>query len=179
MFLFTDWTNVIKETNRSLAWDILVQQVNTILDTRAPFRISESQSQSPNGSPKSFFRRRMEDNKLRMKCSRNDCTMVKQQLKRDYFHKSIHESEGDSKKLWGKVNKAFGKKNKTTSITYMNVKSAPKEIVNDLTTFFTTVPCKLTSNWSNVTPNKTASTLHHPKLKLQPVSFDHVKKFLP
>ena len=84
--------------------------------------------------------------------------MLKQQLKRDYFRKSLAESRGDSHKLWGKINEAFGKKQKSTAITSLNGKTDPTEVAEELNTFFTTVAGNLVQKCGNST---TAQTGHY------------------
>ncbi len=44
--------------------------------------------------------------------------------------------------------------------------------------FFTTIAEKLAQQFTNSTPTQTEQTLHHPKLILQPVTFEDVKKMI-
>ncbi len=122
--LFADWRNVTKEINPSTAWDNLVITVNKILDIHAPFKNIRIPESMPRWVTTKYFqacderdyhlrqysKSKTDENRARRNHSRNYCTMLEQHLKRDYFCKQMAEYKGNSRKLWDKINEAFGKK---------------------------------------------------------------------
>ncbi len=82
-----------------------------------------------------------------MKCSRNYVTMLKKQLKQNYFKKSIRDSKGNSKKLWKSIKEAFGQNSKSTPITNINGQTEPALIAEELNTFLATIADKLASDF--------------------------------
>ncbi len=190
--LFADWREVMTTTDCNLAWDSLVHKLNSILDTHAPHmnvRIPESM---PKWVTKEFlqacderdfhlrqYRRHKNDNtRARMKQSRNHVTWLKNQLKKDYFARTIRDAKGNSKKLWGKINEAFGRSTKGNTITEINGKCEPEEIAGEINRYFTGVAAQLSENFGNEMPQQTEKVLHHPKLHLKTVDVALVKKLI-
>ena len=61
---------------------------------------------------KCYRKNKTEENRNKMKRSRNHVTWLKQQLKQNYYRDALRKSRGNSKKLWSTINEAFGKKSK-------------------------------------------------------------------
>ena len=120
-----------------------------------------------------------EANLLRMKRSRNFATNLKNALKRDYFSRTLHESQGDSRRLWQTVKEAFGKKKSlSTPISKIGEKTDPAEIAETLNVYFSTIADDLANTFPQSTPTRTEPVKHQPKLYLSHVDDAYVEKMI-
>ncbi len=77
-------------------------------------------------------------------------TWLKQRLKKEYFRKALAEAKGNSKKLWGRINEAFGKSSGSAPITEINGKTDEVDMANEINDYFTGIADKLSDNFEGV-----------------------------
>ncbi len=191
--IFHNWEHVLGNPDVNGAWDLFNEDLITILNKHAPFRrmkISESLPKwvtreyveacdTRDHHHQEYVHNKTPENLARKKRSRNYATKLKQTLKKEYFKKSIAECRGNSKKLWGKINEAFGKTaTKSTVINELNGKTDPNDIVEDMNSYFVNIAGKLSKDFGEGTPTKTEQTLHQPKFKLSHVTVEEVRKLI-
>ncbi len=97
--IFTDWNMVTREADANLAWENFHENLVEILDRHAPYRQMRVSDSMPKCVTREFIeacdardhlyrvfsKNKTEENKARMKRSRNFATKLKQDLKKNYF----------------------------------------------------------------------------------------------
>ena len=114
-----------------------------------------------------------------MKRSRKYATKLKNDLKRDFFRKSLKENQGNSKGLWNTINQAFGK-NKASQMPISNIngETDPVKMAEQLNNFFTTIADKLAADFPSGTPARTEKVCHQPKFTLRHVTDSDVEQLI-
>ena len=189
--IFQDWADVIDEPDSDMAWCNFSNRLISIMDKHAPLkklRVSDSMPKwvtreylsacdERDALHRKYSRDKTDRNKAEMKRSRNYATKLKNDLKRDYFHKAIRESQGDSKKLWKTINEAFGKTNtKSTHITELAGETDPQNMANKLNDYFSTIADKLAEGFPQDHPIRTEDVKHQPRFEFSHVTPTDIEK---
>ena len=189
--IFENWSDVIDEPNGTLAWDNFANKLVFIIDRHAPYkklRVSDSMPKwvtreylsacdERDALHRRYSKNKNDFNKAEMKRSRNYVTKLKNDLKKDYFHKAIRDSKGDSKRLWRTINEAFGKStSKSTVITELKGEMDTTKMADIMNSYFSTIANTLAENFPSDPPTRTEDVKHQPKFNFTHITLSDVEK---
>ena len=127
-----DWEHFDRTNDVSAKWDILLEMINDIIDTRCPVKCYRvKQEKEPWITPPLLELIKDKDNALKKakrkkdehlwkeaKRLRNDCTKRLRNARADYIKENLDNNKGNSKKFWKNIQNILPNKKNKSSTTF-------------------------------------------------------------